>query len=88
MSSLALVVNQTGLVLGLVAAILLALPPKVGVKSIDGTIIFSGLDPMASTDGNVKRVLASHWRSKFLTPTGFVMLSFSFLLQFAATIIQ
>ena len=84
-SSNILLLNQCGLVVGFVGAILLALSAKVGVLSKDGSIIFSGLDPMAPAETNAKRVQSSHWRHRFLTPVGWLLLASSFALQFAAT---
>ena len=77
--------NQVGLILGLVGAILLALSGTVGVISNDASIIFTGLDPMEASDLNTKRVKASHWRNRIFTPIGWVMLAISFLLQLIAT---
>jgi hypothetical protein len=85
-SSNIIFLNQCGLVVGFIGAILLALSAKVGVLSRDGSIIFTGLDPMAPVEANAKRVQSSHWRHRFLTPIGWLMLASSFALQFAATL--
>lgn len=81
----ATLLNQIALVLGFVGAILLAFSARVGVISKDGSVIFTGLDPMEPAERNVKRVRASHWRNRFFTPVGWFMLAASFLLQLAAT---
>ena len=77
--------NQIGLVVGFAGAVLLAFSSKIGVISKNGTVIFSGLDPMESADLNLSRVRSSHWRSRVFTPVGWSMLSLSFLLQLAAS---
>ena len=58
---------------------------RVGVLSKDGSVIFTGLDPMEPAERNVKHVRASHWRNRFFTPVGWFMLAASFLFQLAAT---
>ena len=78
--------TQIGLVFGLIGAVLLACSNKVGVISKGGAVIFNGLDPMAPSESNLKRVLSSHWRNRYFTPTGWGMLAVSFLLQFIATL--
>lgn len=77
--------NQIGLVFGFVGSILLAISTRVGVISRGGSIIFDGLDPMAPSEDNARRVLRSHWRAKYFGPTGWSMLVASFLLQYLAT---
>ena len=81
-----ILLNQIGLVIGFIGAILLAFSNKVGVVSRDGCIIFNGLDPMNPAAENIERVQRSHWRNRFFTPAGWSMLSASFLLQFLATL--
>jgi hypothetical protein len=76
--------NQLGLVSGFIGAVLLAFSAKVGVISKDGSIIFTGLDPMDPSESNVRRVRASHWRNRWLTPVDWYLLALSFLLQFIA----
>ena len=78
--------NQIGLVIGFLGSILLAFSGKVGVISKNGTIAFTGLDPMNPAEDNVRHVKQSHWRNRFFTPVGWVLLSASFLLQFIATL--
>ena len=79
------VINQIGLVLGLIATILLAFSTRVGVISRNGNIIFGGLDPMAPPDENEHRVVSSHRRSRLLQPVGWSLFAVSFALQFTAT---
>ena len=74
----ATLLTQIGLACGLLAAILLALSAKVGVISEDGTVISMGLDPMEPGSENLKRVKASHWRNRYFTPLGWVLLALSF----------
>jgi hypothetical protein len=78
--------NQAGLVLGFIGSILLAFSAKVGVMSKDGSIIFTGLDPMDPGEINARKVKASHWRNRVFTPIGWSMLALAFLLQLAATL--
>jgi len=77
--------NQIGLVIGFLGSILLALSGKVGVISKEGSIIFTGLDPMDTAEDNIKRVRQSHWRNRIFTPVGWGMLAMSFFLQLIAT---
>jgi hypothetical protein len=79
--------NQIGLVLGFCGSLLLAVSAKVGVLGRDGAVIFTGLDPMAPPDENIRKVRASHWRNKYLSPTGWGLLMIAFLVQFLATLI-
>ena len=78
--------NQIGLVFGLVGAILLACAGKVGVISKGGFTEFTGLDPMDPAEDNLRRVRSSHWRHRYFTPTGWTLLAISFLAQFVATL--
>ena len=57
---IAIVLSQTGLVLGFVGSIVLALPEKVGVVMNDGRIRFEGLDDMVPAEQNVRTVKNSH----------------------------
>lgn len=84
MSAVALL-NQTALILGFIGSIVLAFSNKVGVISKDGSVIFSGMDPMESAAKNLSLVEKSHRRSRVFTPIGWVLISLSFLLQFVAT---
>ncbi|MEI7956548.1 MAG: hypothetical protein WCJ66_15385 [Verrucomicrobiota bacterium] len=84
-SSLPVLLNQIGLTFGFLGSILLVFSGKVGVISKDGSIIFSGLDPMEPIEGNIKRVRRSQWRNRFFNPIGLGMLAISFLLQLVAT---
>lgn len=77
--------NQIGLVLGFVGAVLLAFSNKVGVISKGGSTIFTGLDPMDPAEDNLRRVRSSHWRNRYFTPIGWAMLAASFLAQLVAT---
>ena len=79
-------INQIGLVFGIIATIILAFATKVGVISRNGTVIFSGLDPMAPSDENEYRVVSSHKRHRLLQPIGWSFFALSFALQFAATL--
>lgn len=79
--------NQIGLVLGFVGAILLAVSAKVGVISKDGSVIFTGLDPMDPAEDNLRRVKASHWRNRVIAPIGWCLLAGAFLIQFLATLL-
>ena len=85
-ASTLLLLNQFGLVIGFMGSVLLAFSARVGVLSKDGSVIFTGLDPMESPDSNVNRVRSSHWRNRFFTPVGWFMLASSFLLQLTATL--
>ena len=78
--------NQSGLVLGFLGAVLLAFSSKIGVISKGGTIVFSGLDPMDPVEMNLRVVQNSHWRHRYFTPIGWVMLAVSFLAQLVATL--
>lgn len=78
--------NQTGLIIGFMGTVLLAFSVKVGVISKDGSMIFTGLDPMKPLEANVKRVCLSHWCNRMFTPIGWSMLALSFLLQLIATL--
>ncbi len=78
--------NQIGLVLGFLGAVLLAFSSKIGVISKGGAIVFSGLDPMDPVNKNLRVVRQSHWRHRYFTPIGWVMLALSFLAQFVATL--
>lgn len=80
-----LLINQVALVLGFSGSILLAISSKLGVISKDGSVIFTGMDPMEPAEKNLTRVRQSYWRNKFFAPTGWGLLSVSFLLQFIAT---
>lgn len=80
------ILNQLGLVLGFIGAVLLAFSTKVGIVSKDGSVIFTGLDPMDPAEKNLRRVRASHRRNRVLAPVGWVMLAVAFLLQLAATL--
>ena len=79
--------NQFGLVSGLVGAILLAFSAKVGVISKSGSIIFTGLDPMDPSEQNIQRVRSSHWRNYYFTRIGWLLVIASFLAQFVATLL-
>lgn len=79
------VINQIGLVFGLLAAIVLAFATKVGVISRNGTIVFSGLDPLVPAKDNEYRVASSHKRYCYLQPIGWSFFAVSFVLQFTAT---
>ncbi|WP_157866646.1 hypothetical protein [Aromatoleum aromaticum] len=83
--NMALLLNQAGLVLGFLGSIVLALSGTVGVIGKNGSIIFTGLDPMEPSDRNIERVKRSHRRNRIYTPLGWGMLAAAFLLQFAAT---
>ncbi len=83
--NLSLLLNQIGLVIGFLGAIFLAWSGKVGVKSKDGSVIFTGLDPKEPVETNLKRVQHSHWRNRVFIPIGWAMLAASFLLQLIAT---
>jgi hypothetical protein len=78
--------NEAGLILGFIGSILLAFSAKIGVISKDGSIIFTGLDPMEPSNANVAKVKSSHWRNRYFTPIGWGMLALAFLLQLAATL--
>jgi hypothetical protein len=78
--------NQAGLVLGFLGAILLSCAAKVGVVSRDGTVIFDGMDPMESSEVNRKRVRRSHWRNRWFTPIGWGLVAISFAAQYLATL--
>ena len=80
--------NQIGLIFGLVGAVLLAFSGKIGVVGKDGAIIFTGLDPMNSSEQNAKTVISSHKRHRIFTPLGWAMIAGAFLLQFLATIFE
>ena len=80
--------SQAGLIAGFIGSVLLAFSGKVGVIGKDGTIYFYGLDYMENSEKNEKKVLRSHWRNKFFTPTGWTLLSLAFLLQFLSTICE
>jgi hypothetical protein len=80
-----MILNQIGLIIGFLGTVALALSTKVGVISKDGSIIFSGLDPLDPADANVRRVRSSHRRNRYLTPIGWGMLAISFFMQFVAT---
>ena len=77
--------NQIGLIVGFIGSVLLAFSAKVGVISKTGEIIFTGLDPMAPSEKNKKIVISSHWRNRFFTPIGWVLLALAFLIQLFAT---
>jgi hypothetical protein len=77
--------NQVALVIGFFGAVLLAFSNKIGLISKDGSVIFTGLDPMDPAEDNVKRVKSSHWRNRYLTPVGWGMLAVSFLMQLVAS---
>lgn len=74
--------NQIGLACGFLGVILLAFSAKHGVIDSDGTIHFDGLPKKESS---LKRVQRSHWRNKYLTPPGWILLTVAFALQLAAT---
>lgn len=78
--------NQVALTIGFLGSIILACSNKVGVISKDGVVIFTGLDPMSPAEENLKRVKSSHWRNRYLTPIGWIMLAGSFFFQLMATI--
>ena len=78
--------NQIGLVLGFVSAVLLWFSSPVGTISKDGTLIFVGLDPLELPERNAQRVRTSHWRNRNFTPFGWGTLAVSFLLQLLATV--
>jgi hypothetical protein len=78
--------NQIGLILGITGSIFLAFSAKIGVISEGGQIIFTGLDPMQSSEKNKKIVTNSHWRNRFFTPIGWTMLAFAFFAQFVSTL--
>ncbi len=78
--------TQIGLVIGFFGSILLAFSGKVGVISKNGSIVFTGLDPMNPAEDNVRHVKQSHWRNRLFTPVGWVLISVSFLLQLFATL--
>lgn len=78
------VLSQTGLVLGFVGSIVLAFSGKVGVIMKGGRIRFEGLDDMAPVEENIKIVKNSHWRHRYLTPVGWLLLASAFFLQFLA----
>ena len=80
------ILNQIGLVLGFLGAVLLGFSSPVGTISKDGTVIFTGLDPMDSFELNAKRVHSSHWRNRIFTPLGWGAITISFLLQYLATL--
>jgi hypothetical protein len=80
-------VNQIGLFVGFLGALLLVFSGKVGVISKNGSIVFTGLDPMDQVEDNIKRVRQSHWRNRIFTPAGLGMLTVSFFLQLTATLI-
>lgn len=80
------ILNQIGLVLGFISAVLLWFSSPVGTISKDGVLIFTGLDPMDLPEMNAKRVRSSHWRNRNFTPFGWGMLAVSFLLQLLATV--
>ena len=84
-SEISVVLNQIGLVLGMLGSVALAFSAKVGVIQQNGTIAFTGLDPMDPVDVNKRRVISSHWRNRWLTPIGWLFLGASFALQFLAT---
>ena len=63
----------------------MAFSAKVGVISKNG-VIFTGLDPMESSELNEKKVRSSHWRNRVFAPVGWAMLALAFLLQFASTL--
>ncbi|NOS94020.1 MAG: hypothetical protein HOP30_19045 [Cyclobacteriaceae bacterium] len=78
--------NQLGLIIGLIGSIMLAFSGITGVISKNGSIIFTGLDPMESSDTNERKVRKTHRRNKIYTPIGWFMIAISFLLQFIATL--
>lgn len=78
--------NQIGLILGFVGAIVLAFSGKVGVISKGGSAIFTSLDPMDPAEENLRRVRSSHWRNRYFTPIGWATLAASFLTQLVATL--
>lgn len=78
--------NQVGLALGFLGAVLLAFSSKVGVLSKGGSIVFTGLDPMDPSELNARKVKSSHWRNRVFTPVGWGMLALAFFLQLAATV--
>jgi len=78
--------NQAGLAIGFIGSVLLAFSAKIGVISKDGSMIFTGLDPMDPAETNIIRVRSSHWRNRVFTPVGWIMLALSFLLQLGATL--
>ena len=82
-----ILLNQLGLILGFLSALVLLAANKVGVVSKDGSLIFSGLDPMDDVDDNIKRVRDSHRRYRVLRPLGLILLALSFVIQFFATLV-
>ena len=78
--------NQAGLVLGFVGAILLAVSTKVGVISKNGSITFTGLDPFDPVEKNLRIVRTSHWRNRYFTPLGWALIAAAFFLQLVATL--
>ena len=85
-ASTLVLLNQAGLVIGIIGAVLLAFSAKEGIFRKDGSVIFTGLDSMESPISNDKRVRSSHWRYRFFTPIGWFMLILSFVLQFTSTL--
>jgi hypothetical protein len=85
-ASTLVVLNQAGLVIGFIGAVLLAFSAKVGFLRKDGSVIITGLDSMESPITNDKLVRSSHWRYRIFTPIGWGMLALSFVLQFTATL--
>ena len=78
--------SQTGMVLGFLGSITLAFSVKIGVLGSNGTIIFTGLDPMEPAENNAAKVKAAHRRNRVCAPAGWSMLSLAFLFQFTATL--
>ncbi len=79
------VLTQAGLVAGIVGVIVLGFSNKTGVISKAGSVIFTGLDPMAPVENNIECVETSHWRNRHLAPVGWGLLGLSFFMQFLAT---
>lgn len=73
--------SQFGLLFGFVASILLFFSQKVGTIMADDRIRYDGLDDLAPADEKKRKVRSSHWRNKWFTPIGWILLSLAFLLQ-------
>ena len=78
---------QSGLVCGFVGSVLLFYSTKVGVMMPDGRMRFEGLDDLAPVEENKSKVRSSHWRNKWFTPIGWLLIIAAFSLQFISTII-
>ncbi len=78
--------NQSGLLCGFLGTVLLFFAKAKGTIMADYRMRFDGLDDMAPVERNKKHVKRSHWRQKWFTPTGWILLSSSFLMQYIAAV--